>query len=93
MITVYPFASGSLYTASYALTSSYAISGSLIAYTISASSAGMVQNPQSGSNGKNICLLTIEQYYLLSGSASRVETCIFTWVIYDDSIYSVGYSR
>lgn len=77
MITVYPFASGSLYTSSFAVSSSYANSASFVSYALSSSVAQTVINPQSGSAGKNICLLTIEQYYLLSGSASRVENCIF----------------
>lgn len=61
MLSVYPFGSGSLYSASFAVTASYAQSASYIAYVVSASNASTVLFPQSGSRGKGICFLTQEQ--------------------------------
>lgn len=78
MINVYPYASGSLYTASFAITSSFATSASFINYVLTASRASTILYPESGSRGLSICLLTTEQYYQLSGSSSRVEICDFT---------------
>lgn len=74
MISVYPFGSGSFYTASYAITSSFASRVARISYVTSASRADTVLFPESGSRGKSICLLTTDQYLLLS-SSGRVETC------------------
>lgn len=78
MLTVYPFGSGSFYTASFAVSSSFAISASFVRYTLSSSKADIVLNPRSGSLGKSVCLLTTEQYLLLSGSSTRVEICDFS---------------
>lgn len=78
MINVYPYASGSLYTASYAITASYATSASFINYVFTASKADTVLYPESGSVGLSICLLTTEQYYEISGSTNKVEVCDFT---------------
>lgn len=78
MINVYPYASGSLYTASYAITASYSVSASFINYVFTASKADTVLNPRSGSLGLGVCLLTTEQYYEISGSNTRVEVCDFT---------------
>jgi hypothetical protein len=73
MLSVYPFASGSLYTASYALSASFATSASFIQYVLSASSASTVLFPQSGSRGKSVCLITTEQYdTLIATSGSEV---------------------
>lgn len=76
MLSVYPYASGSLYTASYAITASYSPSASYIAYTVSASYAKEVIYPQSGSSGKGICLLTSDQYLSMI-SLNKMETCTF----------------
>lgn len=76
MLSVYPYGSGSLYTASYATTSSFANNVQFIAYVTSASNADTVLLPESGSRGKGICLLTTEQY-LLMVSTGRVELCEF----------------
>lgn len=81
MLRVYPFASGSLYTSSYAITSSYADSASLAAYTQTASKADTILKPRSGSRGKSICLLTTTQYFELSASINtpptKYELCNF----------------
>lgn len=77
MLSVYPFASGSLYTASYAVTSSFAHNVRFIQYTISSSVADMILYPESGSPGKSVCLLTTEQYLIMS-STGRVENCNFS---------------
>jgi len=74
MLSVYPFGSSSLYTASYAITSSFANRVALITYVTSASIANTVLFPESGSRGKSICLLTTEQYLLMS-SSGKFETC------------------
>lgn len=78
MQSIYPFASGSLYTASYAISGAYAISASLINFVFSASKAGKVLFPESGSRGIDVCLLTTEQYLLISGSSTKVEVCDFS---------------
>lgn len=79
MLSIYPFGSGSLYSASFAVTASHAISASLISYVVTASSAGAVLNPQSGSSGKGVCLITYEQYLLLvSDSTKYFEICDFS---------------
>lgn len=77
MLSIYPFGSGSLYTASYASTASYAPSASLITYANSSSKATTVLNPQSGSNGKNVCLISYEDYLKLLLDSSKRETCTF----------------
>lgn len=77
MLSIYPFASGSLYTASYALTASYAVSANYISYVATASTAGTVLYPQSGSRGKSVCLLTTEQYTQMILNNKR-EICPFT---------------
>jgi len=79
MLSVYPFGSGSLYTASYAVSASHAISASFIKSVYSASTAGIVLFPQSGSRGKSVCTITYAQYLSLqAGSGSGyVEICNF----------------
>ncbi len=77
MLSVYPYASGSLYTASYAITASYADNVRLIKYVVSASNANTVLFPESGSRGKGVCLLTTEQYQLMV-TTGRVESCSFS---------------
>ncbi len=76
MLSVYPFGSGSLYTASYAISSSYAISASFIAYVISASNAATVLYPQAGVRGKSVCLLTKTQFDEMV-STGKQEICNF----------------
>lgn len=76
MLAVYPYASGSLYTASYATTSSFANAAQFIAYVTSASTADTVLYPESGSQGKSICLLTINQFNTMVATG-QVEICNF----------------
>lgn len=76
MLSVYPYASGSLYIAGYTITASFADNIRFISYTITASNAGTVLYPESGSMGKGICLLTTDQYLLMS-SSNKVEKCQF----------------
>lgn len=76
MISVYPFGTGSLYTASYAISASYATSASRVNYIISASTAATVINPRSGSRGDGICLLTTAQYFDMVNN-NKLETCVF----------------
>lgn len=76
MLSVYPFASGSLYVAGHAVTASYADGVRLIKYVTSASKADTVLFPESGSRGKGVCLLTSEQY-LTMVATGRVENCQF----------------
>jgi hypothetical protein len=77
MLSVYPFASGSLYIAGYAITASHASNVGLINYVVSASTAATVLFPQSGSRGKGVCLLTTQQYELMVATG-RVESCSFS---------------
>ncbi len=76
MLFTYPFGSGSLYTASYAISSSYALSASFIAYVMSASNADTVLYPQSGLRGKSVCLLTKVQFDDMV-SNGKSELCNF----------------
>ena len=71
MLSVYPFGSGSLYTASYAVTASHAISASFIKTVTSASTAGTVLFPQSGSRGKSVCIISAAEYAALQ--AGKIE--------------------
>lgn len=79
MLSVYPFGSGSLYTASYAVTASCAVSASFIKSVVSASTAGIVLYPQSGSRGKGVCIITAAQYEILQVGIGDgyVEICNF----------------
>lgn len=77
MLSVYPYGSGSLYTASYAVSASHATKVSYIQYVLSASNAGEILFPQSGSRGKSVCLLTTAQY-LEMVATGRIEICNFT---------------
>lgn len=79
MLKVYPFASGSEYTASYAVTASYATSASSAGYVYTSSLAELVLYPQSGSAAAvNICLITYSQYLeLLNNPGTRIEQCNF----------------
>lgn len=74
---VYPFTSGSEYTASYAISSSYATSASYwdYVYTSSYAIAGI-----SGSKGyrgnPDICFITAQQYFQLLHTSSLQEVCV-----------------
>lgn len=74
----YPFLSGSEYTASYAITSSQAISASYWDYanTSSVSISGI-----SGSIGlrgnPDRCFITVDQYFKLLFTSSLQEVCTF----------------
>lgn len=76
MISVYPFGTGSLYTASYAISASHAISSSFIGYAVSASSATTVITSVQGPVGNGICLLTLAQYWDMVNN-NKLETCTF----------------
>lgn len=72
---IYPFASGSEYTASYAISASFADSVELIPYVGTASYAGEVLFPESGSDAAvDICVITYEQYLQIY-SGSLYEIC------------------
>lgn len=81
MITIpsfYPFASGSQYTASFAVTSSHAISASLLSYVNTASVAPQGTIGPRGLRGANdICLISAEQYFFLRNNPSYKEVCNF----------------
>lgn len=77
MLKIYPFGSGSFYTASHATTASFATSASLIANVTSASRAATILEPVSGSRGKGICLITYEQYLRMLADPSVLEVCRF----------------
>lgn len=76
MLTVYPFASGSLYTASFSMASSFAGSANLIKYVDSASNANTILNPRSGSRGTSVCLITYAEFLYLQSNPSATEVCI-----------------
>lgn len=75
---VYPFASGSEYTASFAINTSVAISASRADSAQTSSFAGTVLFPESGSAAEvDICIITYEQYLqILSGSGDILEFCV-----------------
>lgn len=78
MKKVYPFASGSEYTSSYAVTASYASSVASVPYVNTASIADTVLNPRSGSAADvNICKLYYEDYLKLFTDPNAKEICIF----------------
>lgn len=79
MIKVYPFASGSEYTASFAISASHANTAHTAGYVYTASLANEVIFPTSGSAAAvNICRITYDQYLqILSGSGSVFEQCNF----------------
>lgn len=80
MINVFPFGSDSSVVNSLAITSSAVVGQqTLIAYAPTASTAGTVTNPVSGSKAKvNICLITYNQYITLLNDPTKVENCNFT---------------
>lgn len=78
MLQVYPYGSGSLYTSSFAITSSFATVANRVDYVLTASNAGTVLNPETGPRAAiNTCLITYEQYLALKASTSNYEVCIF----------------
>lgn len=78
MLKVYPFASGSEFTASYALTSSLAKSATFFAYVNTASYADTgTQGPKGLRGAPDVCLITYEQYLQMSASANLIENCAF----------------
>jgi uncharacterized membrane protein len=75
MLSVYPYAEGSLFTASYAASASVARTARIIYYATTASTAtSMLALPISGSRGKSACLLTFEQYQDMV-AANKMEIC------------------
>jgi hypothetical protein len=79
VLKVYPFATGSEYTASFAVTASHAISASSAGYVATASTAGYIENPRSGSAASvNLCLITYAEYLLLiNNPGTKIERCLF----------------
>lgn len=76
MNKVYPYASGSEYTSSYAVTASYARNVNGIAYVTSASIADVVLYPTVGAPAAvNLCLLSYTDYLLVV--AGSKEICTF----------------
>jgi hypothetical protein len=75
VLKVFPFGSGSEFTASYAVTSSFAQSAAKYQAAITASNAGTVLVPVSGSRpAKEICVITYSQYQqILNGT--HFENC------------------
>lgn len=78
VLQIYPYASGSFYTASFAISSSFATTAQDIDYVFTASIADTVINPTSGSPALiNICLITYEQYLALLETPGNYENCTF----------------
>jgi hypothetical protein len=76
MRQVYPLGDTSLYTASFAQTSSYAKDVDRLVYVTSASKADVILEPENGTSAsQRYCLITYQQYLLLSSSISYVEVC------------------
>lgn len=77
MLSVYPYASGSLYIAGHTTTASFAPGAQLIRAVTSASNADVVLFPVQGDRGKSVCLLTTEQYNTLVATG-KFEICNFS---------------
>lgn len=78
MLQVYPHGLTSLYTASYAITSSFAHVANRVDYVLTASNAQTVLNPETGRAATiNTCLITFEQYQALLASTNNWEICTF----------------
>jgi hypothetical protein len=77
MIRVYPFASGSEYTSSFALTSQFATSASGFNYLLTSSVAGVGRGPSGSAAAINICLITYDEYNKLIYTSSLQEQCFF----------------
>lgn len=75
MLNFYPFGSGSLYTASFAISSSHSPVANFITYVTTASNATTILEPRSGSAGTSVCLITYEQYQSLISSSTLIELC------------------
>lgn len=75
---IYPFTSGSEYTASYAITSSFATSASYWDYVFTASSAISGVSGSKGLRGNpDICFITVDQYFRMLFTSSLQEVCYF----------------
>lgn len=75
---VYPFVTGSQVTASFATTSSFAISASYIDYAPTASYAIDGVSGSMGYRGTpDVCLITAEQYFQLLYTSSLQEVCVY----------------
>lgn len=77
MLQAFPFGSGSLVTASYAISASFAENASYLAYVTSASVAVNGTSGSQGPRGTDVCLLTFEQYEQLRDNPSLIENCPF----------------
>lgn len=74
----YPFLSGSEYTASYALTSSFASNARYWNYANTASNSIDGVSGSIGLRGNpDICFITADQYFRLLFTASLQEVCTF----------------
>jgi hypothetical protein len=76
VLKVFPFGSGSEFTASYAVTSSLAQSAAKYQSAVTSSNANIVLTPVSGSRpAVEICAITFSQYQqILAGT--HVENCL-----------------
>jgi len=77
MLNVFPFATGSAVTASYALSGSFAQSADFLAYVTTASVALEGPLGPRGTRGADVCLLTFEQYQQMLLNPLLVENCPF----------------
>ena len=78
MISVYPFASGSLYTASFALSSSHATVAEYLNYVHTASFAETGSfGPQGARGYPEVCTITYDQYLKLIADPTLKEVCVF----------------
>lgn len=75
---IYPFASGSDYTASFATSASYAITASYLDYVTTASNAIAGISGSKGLRGNpDICFITVDQYFKLLFTSSLQEVCYY----------------
>lgn len=78
MLSVYPFGSGSLYTASFAISSSYANQALYLTYTHTSSFALTGSYGEKGIRGyPEVCIITYEQYQKLISDPTLKEDCTF----------------
>jgi len=75
---IYPFGSGSNYTASFTISSSYAVAANYLDTVLTASSAINSNGGPAGLRGSpDICLISAEQYFALLFNSSLQEVCAF----------------
>jgi hypothetical protein len=75
MKNVFPFSTGSAVTSSFATISTFSLNARTVESASYTETASLVLEPEQGDPGKGVCLVTLEQYFLMT-SGSHVENCL-----------------